>query len=57
MPSVTIRWVGGRREGVGIGGEWGGRRQKLYVKTRGHQSPLDGPDHSTKPKAYHFGQG
>ena len=27
------------------------------MKTRGHQSPSDGPDHSTKPKGHHSGRG
>ena len=42
-------WVGG---GEGWGGEGGGQ-----VKTRGHQPPTDGPDHSTRPIGYHSGQG
>ena len=40
-PSVTRRWVGGKwgREGSG---------KTPQVKTRGHQLPPDGPDHSTR---------
>ena len=39
---------------VGVGsGEGGGK--KPQVKTQGHQWPLDGPDHSTRPKGHHFG--
>ena len=38
-------WVGGREGWVGVegGGERGGKG--FQVKTRGHQSPPDGPDH------------
>ena len=45
--------VGGRRVGVG-GGEGGGKTPRL---TWGHQSPSDGPDHSTRPKGHHSSQG
>ena len=38
------------RVGVG-GGEGGGK--SFQVKTRGHQSLSDGPDHSTRPKGHH----
>ena len=34
------------------GGEGGGKTPQ--VKTRGHQSPSDGPDHSTRPKGTPF---
>ena len=27
------------------------------VKTRGDQLPTDGPDHTTRPKGHHSGQG
>ena len=52
-------WVGGRRGGegrVGVGGGEGGGKNP-QVKTRGHQSPSDGPDHSTRPKGHHSGRG
>ena len=55
-PVLQVGWVGGRREGqvrVG-GGEEGGK--KPQVKTQGHQSPLDGPDHSIRPKGHHSGR-
>ena len=42
-PRVTRGWVGGGKEG------------RCQVKTRGHQSPPDGPDHSTRPKGHHSG--
>ena len=45
--------VGGRRVGVG-GGEGDGKNSQ--VKTRGHQSPSDGPDHSTRSKGHHSGR-
>ena len=52
-------WVGGREEergGQGWGsGEGGGKTPQ--VKTRGHQSPPDGPDHPTRPKGHHSGRG
>ena len=37
------------------GGE--GEGKTLQVKTRGHQSPPDGPDHPTRPKGHHSGRG
>ena len=47
-------WAGGREGRVGVGcGEGGGKTPQ--VKTRGHQSPPDGPDHSTRPKGHHSG--
>ena len=49
--------VGGGGEGrVGVGG-WGGRRKTPQVKTRGHQSLPDGPDHPTRPKGHHSSRG
>ena len=45
---------GGGRVGRG-GGEGGGK--KPQVKTRGDQLPTDGPDHTTRPKGHHSGQG
>ena len=42
---------------VGRGGRWGGRWQKLPGEDTGHQSPSDGPDHSTRPKGHHSGRG
>ena len=47
--------MGGRRGGVGRGGEEGGKT--LQVKSQGHQSPPDGPDHSTRPKGHHSSRG
>ena len=47
--------MGGRRGGVGRGGGWGSKTPQL--KTWGHQSLSDGPDHSTRPKGHHSGQG
>ena len=59
--------MGGRRGGAGRGGGvgreeegWGGGEgggKTLQVKTRGHQSPPDGPDHPTRPKGHHSGRG
>ena len=47
---------GGRVGGEGgAGGEVG--RKKPQVKTRGDQLPTDGPDHTTRPKGHHSGQG
>ena len=37
------------------GGEGGGKNPQ--VKTRGDQLPTDGPDHTTRPKGHHSGQG
>ena len=49
-------WVGGGKGQVGVGdGEEGGK--SCQVKIRGHQLPPDGPDHSSKPKGHHSGQG
>ena len=48
--------VGGREGWVGVGGvERGGKNPQ--VKTWGHQLLSDGPDHSTRPKGHHSGQG
>ena len=44
----------GGRVGRG-GGEGGGKNPQ--VKTRGDQLPTDGPDHTTRPKGHHSGQG
>ena len=43
----------------GAGGEGGGEGggKKPQVKTRGDQLPTDGPDHTTRPKGHHSGQG
>ena len=43
----------------GVGGEGVGREEEKppQVKTRGDQSPTDGPDHTTRPKGHHSGQG
>ena len=48
--------------GGGEGGVWGwglGREEEkpLQVKTRGDQLPTDGPEHTTRPKGHHSGQG
>ena len=48
---------GGGGEGAGRGREWGGRSKTLQVKTRGHQSPSDGPDQPTRLKGHHSGRG
>ena len=51
-----------RYEGV-EGGRWGGVRvgkeeeKPPQLKTRGHKFPTDGPDHATRPKEHHSGQG
>ena len=47
--------MGGREEGRGGGGEGGGKPSQ--VKSRGHQSLPDGPDHPTRPKGHHSGGG
>ena len=49
-------WEGGGEGRVG----WGvGREEEKppQVKTRGDQLPTDGPDHTTRPKGHHSGQG
>ena len=47
--------MGGREGRIGVEGGKGGDKNS-QVKTRGHQSPSDGPDHSTRPKGHHSGQ-
>ena len=51
--------VGGWEEREGRvargGGKVGGKNPQ--VKTRGDQLPTDGPDHTTRPKGHHSGQG
>ena len=51
--------VGGREEGRGGWGGGVGREEEKppQVKTRGDQLPTDGPDHTTRPKRHHSGQG
>ena len=49
-------WVGGRRGGWG-GGVGREEEKPPQVKTRGDQLPTDGPDHTTRPKGHHSGQG
>ena len=49
-------WMGGREGRVGVRGREGGGKS-FQVKTRGHQLPPDGPDHSTRPKGHHSGRG
>ena len=44
--------MGGRKGRVGVGGGEGGGKTP-QVKTRGHQSPSDDPDHLTRPKGHH----
>ena len=39
------------------GGVGRGEEKPSQVKTRGHKLPTDGPDHATKPKGHHSGQG
>ena len=46
-------WVGGR-EGEGVGRE---EAKAPQVKTRVPELPLDGPDHTTRPKGHHSSQG
>ena len=57
-------WSGGREGGVGWGGggkggmggvEGGGKPPQ--EKTRGDYLPTDGPDHTTRLKGHHSGQG
>ena len=47
---------GGRRGGWG-GGVGREEEKPPQVKTRGDQLPIDCPDHTTRPKGHHFGQG
>ena len=48
--------MGGGNGRVAVGGGEGGGKSP-QVKTRGHQLPSDGPDHSTRPKGHHCGRG
>ena len=48
--------VGGWEEGWG-GGVGREEEKPPQVKTRGDQLPTDGPDHTTRPKGHHSGQG
>ena len=60
-------WSGGREGGVGWGWEgWGGKGgvggvegggKPPQEKTRGDYLPTDGPDHTTRLKGHHSGQG
>ena len=51
-------WVGGwEGGGEGRGGEGREEDKPPQVKTRGDQLPTDGPDHTTRPKGHHSGQG
>ena len=51
-------WVGERWGGAGRGEGVGREEEKTpQVKTRGHQSPSYGPDHSTRLKGHHSGRG
>ena len=45
-------WLGGRRGGVGRE-----EAKAPQVKTRGPELLTDGPDHTTRPKGHHSGQG
>ena len=42
---------------MGRGGVWREEAKALQVKTRGPELPTDGPDHTTRPKGHHSGQG
>ena len=52
---------GGGQEGGGEGrvGRGVGREEEKppQVKTQGDWLPTDGPDHTTRPKGHHSGQG
>ena len=48
---------GGGRVGGGEGGVGREEEKPLQVKTRGDQLPTDSPDHTTRPKGHHSGQG
>ena len=57
QPRVSRGWVGGRRGG---GKGWGVGREEAkapQVKTRGPELLTDSPDHTTRPKGHHSGQG
>ena len=47
------RWVGGG-EDLGVGRE---EAKAPQVNTGGPELPTDGPDHTTRPKGHHSGQG
>ena len=51
-------WADGGRgwggEGRGVGRE---EEKPPQVKTQDDQLPTDGPDHTTRPKGHHSGQG
>ena len=53
--------MGGRQGRVGRGGGWVGvgweEAKASQVNTRGPELPKDGPDHTTRPKGHHSGQG
>ena len=49
--------MGGRRGGVGGEGVEREEEKPPQVKTRGDQLPTDGPDHITRLKGHHSGQG
>ena len=51
-----VGWAEGEEGLVGVGGEEG-RGKTPQVKTQGHQSPPDGPDHSIRPKGHYSGRG
>ena len=46
--------MGGGEGWVGVGWE---EVKAPQVKTRGPELPTDGPDHTTRPKGHHSGQG
>ena len=41
----------------GVGGEEAKAPQVKTVSRLGLELPTDGPDHTTRPKGHHFGQG
>ena len=47
-------WEAGRGKGWGMGRE---EAKAPQVKTRGPELLADGPDHTTRPKGHHSGQG
>ena len=47
--------MGGGEGWVGVGG-WD-EAKASQVKTRGPELPTDGPDHTTRLKGHHSGQG
>ena len=56
---VCINFSPALQEGRQVGGGEVGREKEKppQVKTRGDQLPTDGPDHTTRPKGHHSGQG